>query len=173
MSSEYDKQRLAHINAGRPLPEKKIYRLRKVSIKLAAKIEAQKGLVVDPNEFFAYHMKHSVPCCQECGMEASWVLDPMYSKVWRACQAHILPKKKEYGFPSLRDNLENHLVLFPSFGGKLCGCHVFYDSSWYNASTMKIWPFVVQTFIDLYPQIPQNERKNIPEIFLPYITQPS
>lgn len=167
--NDFLKRRMQHILDDRPIPDKKIYRLRKVSPKRAAKIEAQKGLVVDPNEFFAYHMKNAVPWCMECHMEAPWLLDPNYAKVWRACQAHILPKKKEYGFPSLRDNLENHLVLFPSFGGKLCGCHGFYDSSWYNASTMKIWPFVIQTFIDLYPQIPQNERKNIPEVFLPYI----
>jgi len=164
----YMEQRAAFINAGRPIPDKKVYRLNKVSPKRAAKIEAQRGVIINPNEFFAYHMKHSVPVCDECGMEASWLLDPIYEKVWRACHHHVLPKRKTM-FPSLRDNLQNHMVLFPSFGGKLCGCHGFAESSWYNASTMKTWPKMVQIFIDLYPSIPQTEWKSIPEILLPYI----
>lgn len=161
-------QRMDFINAGRPIPDKKVYRLKPMSDKRRAKIEQQKGVIIDPNEYFAYHMKHSVPVCAECGFEAAFLLDPKYEKVWRACQAHILPKRKTM-FPSLRNNLENHLILFPSFGGLLCGHHGEFDSSWFQASTMKIWPKAVEIFIDLYPQIPQNERKNIPEIFLPYI----
>lgn len=168
MSNDYQKRRMQHILDDRPLPEPKIYRINKVSPKRRAKIEAQKGIVVDPNEFFTYHMKTNVPCCWECGMGANWLLDPAYEKVWRACQHHVLPKRKTM-FPSLAQNLQNHMVLFPSFGGKLCGCHGFAESSWYNASTMKTWPKMVEIFIDLYPQIPEKERKNIPEIFLSYI----
>lgn len=156
--------------------EKKMYFLPKVSKKKQVQIKEQKLSNTDKKEddFFEYHMKHSVPVCAECGMTANWLLEPQqdhqkaeaYKLIWRACQAHILPKKKNYGFPSLRNHLDNHLVLFPSWGGTLCGCHGFYDSNWYNASTMKIWPKVIEAFIKLYPSIPKIEHKNIPDILL-------
>jgi hypothetical protein len=118
------------------------------------------------NQWFDYHMEHSEPVCSECGMRADWVKQPGYEKIWKACQAHVLPKKKSYGFPSIAANIDNHIVLFPSWGGHLCGHHGEYDSSWFNATTMKIWPQVVERFRQLYPLISEKERKNIPEQLL-------
>jgi hypothetical protein len=127
------------------------------------------------DDYYEYWMEHAEPVCAECGMTAYWLLEPQedekkresYRLMWRACQAHLLPKKKEYGFPSLRNNLDNHIVLFPAWGGHLCGDHGFYDSSWFNASTMKIWPEVKQIIIEkLIPLVSEKEKKNIPEILL-------
>jgi len=167
--SEYDKKRRDFINAGRPLPEpKKPKWLNKVSPKLAAKRAAAKEVrgeePTDLQKWFNHFMEISEPVCAECGMRADWLKLPGNEKIWHACQAHILPKKKEYGFPSLATNLDNHMVLFPSWGGHLCGCHGFYDSNWYNATTMKIWTEVVKTFKEkLFAAIPEHEKKNIPE----------
>lgn len=130
------------------------------------KLEKKTGVNADKDAWFDYHMTHNAPKCDECGMEAEWLLLPEYMKLWKACQAHILPKKKSM-FPSLRANLDNHIILFPSFGGKLCGCHGEYDSSWFQASTMNIWPHIVKVFKEkLYRLIPANEHKNIPEQLL-------
>lgn len=177
----YLDDRRAHIFAGRPLPEKKIKFIKQVSDKRQKKHDEQKELlrqakenhiegsgpiviVTSLDQWFSDRMTQNEPVCAECGSRADWVKLPGYEKVWKACQAHILPKKKMFGFPSIATNPYNHVVLFPSFGGKLCGCHGFYDSGWYNASTMKIWKSIVDIFITkLYPIIPESEKKNIPE----------
>jgi hypothetical protein len=151
--------------------------LKKVSPKRAAQIKEERegGKEDSLDKWFEHWMEVSEPVCAECGMRADWLKEEqvdekkreVYRLMWRACQAHILPKKKVYGFPSLATNMDNHIVLFPSWGGHLCGCHGFYDSNWYNASTMKIWTDIVKTFTDkLNNLIPEAERKNIPEVLL-------
>lgn len=151
--------------------------IRKKSLKAIAseKAERENKTDVGLDKWFEERMATSEPVCAECGMRADWLLEPQedakksaaYKLMWRACQAHILPKKKTYGFPSIATNPENHIILFPSWGGHLCGCHGFYDSNWYNASTMKIWPQVLQTMKKkLLPFIAENEKKNIPEQLL-------
>ena len=58
--------------------EKKRYVIPKISKKKAAKIKEQSQANKDlkEDEFFDYHMKHSIPICQECGMTAYWLLEP-------------------------------------------------------------------------------------------------
>lgn len=115
------------------------------------------------DKWFEYNCLEYDPICTNCAMEAMWLLKPEYAVLWRASQAHILPKRKDQ-FPSLATNSDNHIVLFPSFGGFLCGCHNQYDASWLSASKMNIWPVVTEIFKDkLYPLIPDHEKKNIPE----------
>lgn len=175
--NEYMKSRQEHISKGRPLKEKKVYKLKQVSDKLAAKRAEEKATGGDNSLdlWFQKKMDESEPVCAECGMRADWLLEPQidpkkaeaYRLMWRACQAHILPKKKNHGFPSICTNEFNHIILFPSWGGFLCGCHGFYDSNWYNASTMKIWKSVLQTMKEkLIPAISESEKKNIPEAIL-------
>lgn len=121
------------------------------------------------DKWFDFHMANSQPICTNCGMEATWLLLPKYFILWRACQAHILPKRdvSKGGFPSIKTNPDNHIVLFPSWGGWLCGCHDQYDSSWATASTMNIWSVVTEVFATkLYPLIPTHEIKNIPDLLL-------
>lgn len=157
-----------------PLPTRKEKKaLNRVSPKKkTADAEAKKAGSEDSLEkWFLYFMETSEPVCAECGMRADWLLEPQedpkkaeaYRLIWRACQAHVLPKKKQYGFPSISTDRNNHIILFPSWGGHLCGCHGFYDSGWFNATTMKIWPQVQERFKILYPFIAEKERKNIPE----------
>ena len=90
------------------------------------------------------------PYCENCG-----IFIP--EKFYRAASAHVLPKRKEFGFPSVATNIENLLVLGPG-----CGCHSKYDSSWDKASTMNIWGKAVLIFKNLYPFIDKKEHKNIP-----------
>jgi hypothetical protein len=146
-----EKEQLALVNAARPI----------------GVFHGKQDEKEEVNQWFDYFMEVSEPVCAECGFRADWLKSPGYEKIWRACQAHILPKKKNYGFPSLASNRDNHIVLFPSWGGHLCGCHGFYDSNWYNATTMKIWPRVVGVFLTkLHPIVPPKENKNIPEVLL-------
>ncbi len=175
--NEYMKQRQQNILNGRPLKTKE---KKPIAKKSAKRIEKEKEAKLAQTEesldkWFERKMIESEPVCAECGMRADWLkeeqTDPAkkaaYRLMWRASQAHILPKKKKYGFPSLATNDANHMILFPSWGGHLCGCHGFYDSNWHNATTMKIWPKVVEIFKnDLMPLIPDAEQKNIPEQLL-------
>lgn len=92
------------------------------------------------------------PYCMECG---AFIPEAYY----RAASAHVLPKRKEYGFPSVCTMIENLLVL-----GAGCGCHDKYDRTWEDAATMKVFPKAIEIFKFLYPFIHPSERKNIPEV---------
>lgn len=94
------------------------------------------------------------PYCDEC---RTFIPKQFY----RAASAHCLPKRKEYGFPSVKLHPENRIKL-----GAGCGCHAKYDSTWEQAAQMKIWPKAVAIFLILYPHIAPAERKNIPEVLL-------
>lgn len=98
------------------------------------------------------------PYCMECGKVIS---QPFY----RAATAHILPKRKEYGFPSIACHPDNFLIL-----GASCGCHSRYDRSWEDAAKMKVFPLAIEKFKILYPLIAKSERKNISEVLLQEIT---
>lgn len=116
-------------------------------------------------QWFEDRMRDNLPICMNCGMQAAWLLQPEYKKIWRACQAHILPKR-ESQFPSVATHPMNHLVLFPVWGGHLCGCHDFFDSGWYNATTMDVWPKAVERFNLFKNDISINEKRKIPDQFL-------
>ncbi len=179
--NEYMKQRLQQKQYGKPAKEKKPYYLPKKSAKKIAEEKAEKenksGETLDA--WFEKGMIEYDPICMECGFSAMWLKEPQedtkkaeaYKLMWRAAQAHVLPKKKRFGFPSIATHPENRIILLPSWGGHFCGCHGFYDSNWYNASTMKIWPLVVEKFKRLYPFIAEPERKNIPEQLLKHLNQ--
>ncbi len=105
------------------------------------------------------------PYCQECG---AWIPEKIKQigkkftlSGYRCATAHVLPKKEEYGFPSIAHVLENKIFL-----GAGCGCHSKYDRSWEDAATMKIWPIALEKIKKLIPLIDPKERKNIPDIIL-------
>lgn len=148
----------------------------KVSEKKKKQLRAEKELIEQAREFnlpaegdqeqwFIDRMAENVPVCMNCGMEAAWLLQPEYEKIWRACQAHILPKRKAQ-FPSVATHPLNHLILFPVWGGHLCGCHDEYDSGWYNATTMKVWGLAKSKFKQFESAIAPSERRRIPEQLL-------
>lgn len=73
-------------------------------------------------------------------------------------QAHLLPKSL---FPSVATHPENCMEL-----GRWC-CHGQYDSSWRNASRMKIWPHARDVIWDvLIPLLTPQEKSKLPDIIL-------
>jgi hypothetical protein len=97
------------------------------------------------------------PFCHECELSSIQTFIPeMY---YRAASAHILPKRKEHGFPSIADNIENLLVLSPT-----CGHHKKYDNTWEDAATMKVWPLAVKKIKKMLPFIAASEMKNLHQI---------
>ena len=99
------------------------------------------------------------PYCENCG-------EFIDERFYKAATAHVLPKRKVFGFPSVACNPLNKLFL-----GSGCGCHHEYDTSWDDASKMQIWSKVVLIFIELYPFIEEKEKKNIPEILRLHIPE--
>lgn len=93
------------------------------------------------------------PYCAECNQFIP-------SAYYRAATAHILPKKKEYGFPSVAAHPKNKLFL-----GAGCGCHNK-THRWDTFAKMKVWPLAVEAFKEIYPYIAENEKKNIPQVLL-------
>jgi hypothetical protein len=165
MKDSADNIRRIKAEAGLP-KKKKVYRIPAKSKKKLAQEKEQKKIEEisgdTKEQWYDDRMKENQPICMNCGMAAFWLLQPEYEKIWRACQAHILPKRKTQ-FPSVARHPLNHLVLFPVWGGHLCGCHDEFDSSWFNATTMDVWPMAVLRFKQFEANIDPKERYRIPE----------
>lgn len=157
--------------ARKPIAKKSAKKLRQEKEDAALLKEARemgKPVDGDKEQWFQDRMRENDPVCWECGFRANWLKLPEYEKIWRACQAHIIPKSKNQ-FPSVATHPLNHMVLFPSWGGHLCGHHGEYDSSWFNATTMKVWPKAVERFKQFELSIAHNERRKLPEQLLQYL----
>lgn len=143
---------------GRPLPEKKKYRLNKVAPKTAAKkaeqdkANSKEGKENDLDKWFEeIQKKHWVVCidetlfapCMECGK----LISEVYA---RHATAHLLPKKL---FKSIATNDLNYLIL-----GAGCGCH---DKTHRidKFVTMKVWPQAAKQINKLLPLLPYDELK--------------
>lgn len=97
------------------------------------------------------------PYCLECELEGKQTF--IKEKFYRSATAHVLPKRKEYGFPSVAAHPVNFIVL-----ADICGHHKLYDRSWEDAAKMKVWPLAIQKFKIMYPHIAPEEKKNIPDV---------
>lgn len=154
--NEYMKSRMANIQAGRPLKEKKKYVLNKVSPKRAAKIAEQKAIreetgntETELQQWYAEIMAKETPRCWETN---EWI-DVKDTKGWHGSIAHILDKKN---YPSVKTHPLNYMIL-KMWGGT----HGQFDSSWENASKMKIWPHAVKIINLLYPLLKKEEKARI------------
>lgn len=111
--------------------------------------------VTELARWFNVKMMTSEPVCENCDL----FIFISSQKHWHGCQAHVLPKSL---FPSVATHPDNHMVL-DWYG---CNCHGQFDSSWLNASKMLIFPTAFERFLKFESLIAQDERKNIPEVFL-------
>lgn len=154
--TEYMRNRLAFIESGRPLPEKKKYIIPKVSEKRKAKLESEKALRLPDEDtelqkWYAKIMQDEPGKCWETG-EAINKRDTMG---WHGSVAHILCKEH---FPSVKTHPLNYMIL-KMWGGT----HGQYDSSWENASKMRIWAYAVKIINILYPLLTREEKKKLPD----------
>lgn len=139
-------------NLQRGIPQKTAFRLKKPQ-KAAKNLNKE---IVNLVSWYNDRKNEFTGRCQECGAVIPYYL--RHSSV-----AHVLPKKKDYGFPSVATHPQNAIELGP---GAVCGCHTKYDNSWLSASKMKIFPLAKEKFKLIEPFIAEEERKRIPEIFL-------
>lgn len=78
-------------------------------------------------------------------------------KYMRCAVAHILAKKT---FKSVATHPLNYLILSAHNGS-----HQKTDR-WDKFQEMRVWDIAVQRFIQIYPFIAKEERKNIPDVFM-------
>jgi len=172
--------RRAHIEAGRPLKEKKKYQIPKVSAKRKAKQEAEKakGSDTEMDRFFTAMLKRCTGKCLFCGGSTTAVANnfwrddnPDWSQeandkkherfietMRRASVAHLLPKRPvaKGGFPSIGTHEDNWI--------ELCwNCHTNFDKgkpSWLMLKDSKEWDIIQEKLFTLLPLITEEERKN-------------
>lgn len=159
--SDYLKKRQEHINAGRPLGEKKVYRLNKVSAKRQAKLDEQAAIKKETGntetelqKWYAEIMAKETPRCWETG---EWI-DTKDTMGWHGSVAHVLDK---HNFPSVKTHPQNYMIL-KMWGGT----HGQYDASWEKAAKMKVWPYAVKVFNILYPLLTTEEKAKLPDIVI-------
>lgn len=154
-------ERAARKNGLAPaLPTKKEKKpLRKKSLKLIEKEKNEKEERGDSglDKWFEERRKEMTGVCAECGGKTGKDDDKFY----RHSIAHILPKRNSM-FPSVATVVYNWVEL--CFWGN--SCHSKYDSSWEQAATMRIWPFVVHNVNMLYPKLTKEEKARIPDVLL-------
>ena len=157
--TEYMRNRLAFIESGRPLPEKKKYVLNKVSPKRQAKINEQKeaGGENEMDKFFSDMRKKMKNKCLFCGSTTMKNDDEKF----RFSIAHLLPKRPvdKGGFPSVSTHEDNWIEL--CFYGN--SCHTNFDNgiiSWEFIKDSKEWDIIKEKLLNVLPQVAEEERKN-------------
>lgn len=155
----YLEQRREHINAGRPLKPKKIYRLKPVSDKTAAKIAAEKEQRGDGETekqiWFGRRRIEMTGTCQcGCGMPSSKYDD----KKFRSSICHIFPQRL---FSSVALHHLNWVERKYWATQDTSACHAQMDNK-----SMDLWPNfadwddIKEKFFVLAPLLTDKERKH-------------
>lgn len=142
--------------------EKKRYVIPKVSKNRAAKNAAAKedrsGEDTELQKWYANIMQNEYPKC--------WETDEPINKQdkmgWHGSISHVLPKSD---YPSVATHPLNYMIL-KMWGGT----HGQYDSSWENASKMKVWKYACKIFNILYPLLTTEEKRKLPDIIIQEIS---
>lgn len=151
------------IYAGASTEAKKPYRIpAKSAKKIAAEKQAAEVRGDAKTELQLWYdriMSTEEPVCWETGES----IDKTDRLGWHGSIAHILPKKT---FPSVATHPLNYVIL-KMWGGT----HDRYDGSWSKAQKMKVWPRVVERFLQFQHEIADSERKYIPDCLLKHIPE--
>lgn len=156
--NDYLQKRMQHILDDRPLPEKKVYKLKQVSDKRAAKNAAAKEQRGEEDtelqKWYAVIMEKENPVCWETGEP----INKKDVKGWHGSIAHVLPKND---YPSVATHPLNYMIL-KMWGGT----HGQYDSNWENASKMRVWNHAIKIFNILFPLLTKEEKGKLPDIII-------
>lgn len=160
--SDYQKKRQDHINAGRPLPQKKYSTINKVSPKRAAKIEAEKKERGDGDsdlvKWYKNRIKQLTGKCAECGNGTE-------TKVYQyaiASVCHILAKRDTVA-PSVKVHPLNWIELCPHHHDQLD------KANWSEIEKWGCYETIRDRLIMVYPDLAIEERRHFPESVLVYM----
>jgi len=132
------------------IPKKSAKRIKKE----AEEKELRGGGNTELQQWYAKIMQCAVPICWETGER----INTQDIMGWHGSIAHILDK---HNFPSVQTHPQNYMIL-KMWGGT----HGQYDSSWENASKMKVWRYAVKIINILYPLLTREEKAKLPDIIL-------
>ena len=150
--------------AGQP-KEKKVYRIPKKSAKKIQQEAAAKEEQKSESElvrWFKGRMKFMTGKCVNCGGRT----ETKKYEFAVGSIAHILAKRNNQ-FPELKYHVLNWI--------ELCyGCHQNFDGfwNWDEKEKMKCWNTIVERFIMMYPEIPQEKHRLLPDNLLKHIKEP-
>ncbi len=162
--SDYLKQRMEFINAGRPLPQKKTYQIPKVSEKRKKKL-AEQGVKGDSalDVWFEERRREMTGKCFLCGGKTEKHNDETYRR-----SLHHLFDKRPAMFPSVATNVHNCLEL--CFYGNSCHTNIHNGTiTWQLLMDSKEGDMILEKVKKIYPHISQSEMKNFPEILNKYL----
>lgn len=153
----YLDERRKFIQDGRPLPEKKKYKLNPISEKRAKKLAEQKAAGTDGemDAFFEEMRKRMTGRCVFCNGATEKNNDETY----RNSIAHLLPKRPvdKGGFPSVGTHEENWIEL--CFYGN--SCHTNFDNgmiTWEFIKDSKEWDIISDKLLTLIPFLTKEEK---------------
>jgi len=106
--------------------------------------------------YFASQMLEMPTHCEESGVKLP--TSPAWLK--KACVAHILPKRADYGFPSVAIHPLNRIFLHPDIHTNMDNLGAEYIKK------MKSLPIMKERVAQLLPLLTEQERNRVPEYFL-------
>lgn len=134
----------------KPIPKKSVKKIEQEAAERQERGEQETEL----QKWYSHIMQTEHPVCWETGEK----IDTRDVKGWHGSIAHALPKIQ---FPSVATHPKNYLIL-KMWGGT----HGQYDSSWENASRMKVWPIACEVFNQLYPLLSADEKRRLPDVIV-------
>lgn len=160
--NDYLKKRQEHINAGRPLAQKKSYSIPKKSEKRIAKEKEQRESGGDNalDLWFDARRKEMKGVCVLCGGKSEKHNDATYRR-----SIHHLFDKKPSLYPSVATNPDNWLEVC-HFGNS---CHDNIHNrtiTWELLHDSAEWSIIVSKFKKIFPFMAEGERKNIHPLLL-------
>jgi len=158
------------------IPEKKIYRIPKVSKKRQKALDAMKdgskiiyeesnGIIPavvsgggELERWFLDRRKEMTGFCKHCGGQTTRDNDEFY----KCSIAHILPKAY---FKSVATNEHNWIEL--CFWNN--SCHTNLDNKMLDLIDLNCFDLVIERFAKMYPSIAKEERRRIPKVLMEYL----
>lgn len=120
-----------------------------------AKNKAKEDKKAELSIFFADQLPQIPSRCENCNTDIrSYRAN---KKFWRSLVAHILPKRENYGFPTVATHPQNRVFLCPD-------CHGNYDNlGSYFAVKMECLPIMKERFNSFKHLLSESDLQRVPE----------
>lgn len=158
--SEYLKQRMAHILAGRPLKQSVRKPIAPISEKRKEKLKEQGTGKDQLHAWFEARRAEMTGKCALCGGKTEKHNDETFKR-----SIHHLFDKRPTMFPSVALNIHNFLEV--CFYGNSCHTNIHNGTiTWELLKDSAEWEMIMEKVKKVFPYIDKSEKKNIPEVVL-------
>ena len=123
--------------------------------KANGKTDEKKNIVDGLNVFFASQVPEIPECCEECGASLKWQKQNNFKSII----AHILPKRKTGGFPSVSTHPKNRMFL-------CLICHGNFDNKGADfAPTLQSFDLMCERFLEFENLLSESDKQRLPFYF--------